>query len=113
MRCMVVNLPLSHEQRAGIEHEFGRAGLPCELWLAASRFELTDEHRALVDHERRARLGMAALGDASFGCLASHLSLLGHFIESGEDMIAVPKEHAASIPTSSTRSRAGPTSSTW
>ena len=85
MRYMVVNLPLSQEQRAGIEHEFGRAGLPCELLPAAGRFELTDEYRALVDHERRARLGMAALDDASIGCLASHLSLQGHFVESGED----------------------------
>ncbi len=94
MRCMVINLPLSHERREGIGHEFERVGLDHELWPAVSRFELTDEHRALVDHEGRSRRGMVEMDDATIGCLASHLSLLRHFLETGDDMIAVFEDDA-------------------
>lgn len=94
MRCIVINLPLAWERRESIESEFRKTGLDYELWPAVSRFDLNEEHRALVDHQRRARLGMAELNDSTIGCLVSHLSLLRHFLETGDDMIAVFEDDA-------------------
>ena len=89
MKCMVVSLAESHERRKHIRHEFDKVGLDFEFWPAVSRFELTEKHRALVDDERRRRLGMAEFDDGSIACLVSHLSLLRFFLELDDDMIVV------------------------
>ena len=94
MRRIVISLLSAEERRASIKEEFRRVDLTYELWPAKDGFRLTDEEERTIDHAARDRLGVRRLDNASVGCLLSHLSVLRHLVESGDDMVAVFEDDA-------------------
>jgi glycosyl transferase, family 25 len=98
MKIYVINLARAPERLQKMQAQFTGFGLEFERVEASDGKLLTDQDRALVDHDRRKRISPYPLTDNEIGCWLSHLRAMKNLIASGDAMAVIMEDDAALSP---------------
>ena len=98
MRVIFINLARAPERRRNMERQLSAYGLDFVRLEATDGQSLTEENRALVDHEKRRHITPYPLSDNEIGCWLSHRRALEDVAAGAAAMAAVIEDDAELTP---------------